>query len=210
MSSPAFQIRSGRIRAAVSPGRASGLAGVALQRARLTVVPRARTRTSPLPFVTLVSFVMLAGVIGLLMFNTSMQQAAFTTTALEQQAATLDAREQTLRMELDTLRDPQRVALQAQRMGMVIPASPAFLRLRDGKVLGTPAPAVRDGALRLLPQAPPKPAVLDPAPNVVTVIGEPPVGGANGAGDGRGHHGHGKNKHHGNPGHGAARPSTHR
>ncbi|HEX6151028.1 MAG TPA: hypothetical protein VFZ39_14740, partial [Nocardioides sp.] len=110
MSSPAFQIRSGRIRAAGAPGRVSGLAGAALHRARLTVVPRTRTRTSHLPFVTLVSFVLLAGVVGLLMFNTSMQQAAFTATTMEQQAATLNAREQTLRMELDALRDPQRVA----------------------------------------------------------------------------------------------------
>src|ERR1700752_2040949 len=104
MSSPAFQIRSGRIRSSAG-SRVSGLAGAALHRARLTVVPRGRTRTSPLPFVTLVSFVLLAGVVGLLMFNTSMQQAAFTATAMEEQASTLTAREQTLRMELDVLRD---------------------------------------------------------------------------------------------------------
>ncbi len=178
MSSPALQIRSGQIRSGqIRSGRSrsasghfSGLAGAALEKARLTVVPRARTRTSPLPFVTLVSFLLLAGVIGLLMFNTSMQQAAFTATTMEQQAATLDAREQTLRMELDVLRDPQRVALKAQRMGMVIPATPAFLRLADGKVLGTPTPATREDALRLLPRAPKKPAVLDPAPNIVTVV----------------------------------------
>jgi hypothetical protein len=130
-------------------------------------------------------------VVGLLMFNTSMQQAAFTATTMEQQAATLNAREQTLRMELDALRDPQRVALKAQRMGMVIPATPAFLRLTDGEVLGTPAAATRENSLRLLPQAPQKPAVLDPAPNVVTVIGEPAD---LGAGDGQRHHGRDKNK----------------
>jgi len=158
-----------------------------VQKARLTVVPRTRTRTSRLPFVTLVSFVLLAGVIGLLMFNTSMQQASFAATSMELQASTLTAREQTLRMELDGLRDPQRVARQAQRMGMVIPATPAFLRLSDGKVLGTPTPATRDGALRLLPEAPPKPAVLDPAPNVVTVVG-PPRTGRDGAATGAGGH----------------------
>jgi hypothetical protein len=187
MSSPAFQIRSGRIRVATAPGRVSGLAGAALDRARLTVVPRARARTSPLPFVTLVSFVLLAGVVGLLMFNTSMQQAAFTATTMEQQAATLGAREQTLRMELDVLRDPQRVAMKAQQLGMVIPATPAFLRLSDGKVLGTPTPATRDTALRLLPRAPKKPAVLDPAPHVVTVVAPPvtPEGGAASGQDGQ-------------------------
>jgi hypothetical protein len=203
MSSPAFQIRPGRIRSSAAsgyaPGRVSGLAGAALERARLTVVPRTRTRTSRVPFVMLVSFVLLAGVIGLLMFNTSMQQAAFATTSMEQQAATMTAREQTLRMELDMLRDPQRVGLEAQRMGMVMPANPAFLRLSDGKVLGTPTPATRENALRLLPRAPQKPAVLDPAPNVVTVTARSADTGA-----GSGHHrdGHGKNGKHQHSNHG--------
>jgi hypothetical protein len=169
----------------------SGLAGAALERARLTVVPRARTRTSPVPFVMLVSFALLAGVIGLLMFNTSMQQAAFTATSMERQASTLEARKETLQMELDQLRDPQRVAREAQGMGMVIPATPAFLRLSDGKVLGTPTPATRENPLRLLPQAPKKPAVLDPPPNVVTVVGEP----ATTQHDGQGKN---KNRNHGN------------
>jgi hypothetical protein len=198
MSSPAFQIRPGRLRAAVpSSGRVSDLAGAALERARLTVVPRTRTRTSRVPFVMLVSFVLLAGVIGLLMFNTSMQQASFTATAMEHQAATLTAREQTLRMELDVLRDPQRVAAQAQRMGMVIPAAPAFLRLSDGKVLGTPTPATRENPLRLLPQAPKKPAVLDPAPNVVTVTAPSGAGATDGK-QGHGKKSHQHQQHHGN------------
>jgi hypothetical protein len=74
-------------------------------------------------------------------------------------------------------------------MGMVIPATPAFLRLADGKVLGTPAPATREDALRLLPRAPKKPAVLDPAPNVVTVMAAPTAGDPGAAS--------GKNKHRG-------------
>jgi hypothetical protein len=183
MSSPAVQIRSGRIRA-VAPHAQSAL------RARLALVPRLRTRTSPLPFVTLVSFVLLAGVIGLLMFNTSMQQAAFAATTMEQQAATLNAREQALRMELDVLRDPQRVAVQAQGMGMVIPSSPAFLRLSDGKVLGTPAAATREDDLRLRPLPPKKPAVLDPAPNIVRV----PAARDHGAAGAQGGRSHGRNK----------------
>ena len=169
----------------------SGLAGAALQRARLTVVPRTRTRTSPVPFVMLVSFVLLAGVIGLLMFNTSMQQAAFAATSMEQQASTLTAREQTLRMELDVLRDPQRVAREAQGMGMVIPRDPGVPPPRPtARCSARRRPATREDPLRLLPRAPKKPAVLDPAPNVVTVVGEPV--------DRRQHDGHGKNKNRAN------------
>src|SRR5690606_22108134 len=101
MSSPAVQIRS----------RVASIGEAAVSRARLTVVPQTRRPAARVPFVFLVSVVMLTGVIGLLMFNTSMQQASFTATRLEEQAATMAAREQTLRMELDDLRDPQRVAL---------------------------------------------------------------------------------------------------
>ena len=78
------------------------------------------------------------------------------------QADTLAAREQTLRMELDDLRNPQRVAEEAQSMGMVIPAAPVFLDLRTGKTTGVRTPSTPDDAIQLLPPAPPKPAILAP------------------------------------------------
>ena len=108
----------------------------AVDRARLSVVPRARSTAPRVPFVALVSLVLLTGVVGLLLFNTSMQQASFASTALEQQAAVLSAREQGLRMDLAEQRDPQRVARHAQEMGMVIPTVPAFLKLGSGEVEG--------------------------------------------------------------------------
>jgi hypothetical protein len=143
------------------------IAEAAVERARLTVVPRTRTRAARMPFVVLVSLILLGGVVGLLLFNTSMQQASFAATALEEQSSTLTAREQTLKMELDVLRDPQNVAEQAQRMGMVVATNPSFLRLSDGKVLGQALPASAAGDLRLQPRRPVKPAVLQPAPVVV-------------------------------------------
>jgi hypothetical protein len=124
--------------------------------------------------VALVSLVLLGGVIGLLLFNTSMQQAAFATTALEQQAGTLSAREQTLEMELDVLRNPQRVAQEAQAMGMVPSGTPAYLMLEDGSVLGKPTAATPADNLRLQARLPAKPAILDPAPIVHQVVGEGP------------------------------------
>ena len=145
MSSPVVQLRS----------RIAPLREAAVERARLRVVPRRRTRASKVPFVVLMSMLMLGGVVGLLLFNTSMQQAAFATTALEEQAQTLTARQQTLEMELDVLRNPQRVAEQAQRMGMVPSHQPAYLELPSGKVLGEPAPAVPTDGLRLLHVLPP-------------------------------------------------------
>ena len=154
MSSTAPQLRS----------RLPRLAEEAFQRARLTVVPGRRTRAPRIPFVTLVSMLLLGGVIGLLLFNTSMQQASFAATALEEQATNLSAREQTLQMELERLRDPQRVAEAAKAQGLVIPAAPAFLDLRTGEVTGNVAPATLAGDTNIAPPLPGRPPELDPEP----------------------------------------------
>ncbi len=159
MSSPVLQPRT----------RVSRLAQEAVDKARLSVVPRMRTRAPRVPFVTLVSLVLVGGIVGLLLFNTSMQQASFAASSLQGEADTLAAREQTLRMELDELRNPQRVAQQAQSMGMVIPTAPVFLDLKTGKTSGVRTPATPADAIQLLPPVPPIPAVLAPAPVVVEV-----------------------------------------
>lgn len=153
--------------------RVPRLAGAALERARLTVVPKRRRRqTSSVPFLVVVSMLAVGGIVGLLLFNTSMQQASFAATDLQHEADTLTAQQQTLQMQLDRLRDPQVIALKAQRMGMVLPSSPAVLDLRTGKVLGDPAPATRLAPLRLAAPPPAKPAELNP-PAHVTVVHAP-------------------------------------
>jgi cell division protein FtsB len=154
--------------------RVPRLAEAALERARLTVVPkRARRHTSPVPFLLVVSMLAVGGIVGLLLFNTSMQQASFAATDLQRQADTLQAQQQSLQMQLDRLRDPQAIALKAQRMGMVLPTNPAVLDLRNGKVLGDATPATRLDPPRLRAPPPPKPAVLDPAAHVTIV--QPPA-----------------------------------
>lgn len=137
-------------------------------RLRLTVVPRRGRRAPRIPFVTLVGLILLAGVVGLLLFNTSMQQSSFATTALETQATNLTAREQTLRVELDELRDPQRVAERAVSLGMVLPPSSAILHLPSGRIEGTPTPATPEDGVRIAPPRPVKPKVLAPDPIRVT------------------------------------------
>ena len=172
MSSSVPQIRS----------RVPRIAEVAVERARLTVVPRRRTRAARMPFVALVSMVLVGGVVGLLLFNTSMQQASFAATALEGQSTTLAARQQMLEMDLDRLRDPQRIAAAAQRLGMVQACAPAFLKLGTDEVVGQPCPAVA-GAFPIWPAEPKLPAELNPAPNVVEVTADPPAVSGDTAGD---------------------------
>ena len=170
MSTPALQLRE----------RLPRLAEEAVARARLTVVPRRRVRAARMPFVTLVSLVLLGGVVGLLCFNTQMQQASFAATSLETQSDNLAAREQTLHDEL---------------AGPARPAAPRCrgARRRDGRAAerlhasGSPprpptkgcAAATAGNTPPLLARAPKKPTVLDPDPIVVTV---PPPAGSGGGG----------------------------
>ncbi len=145
------------------------IAEQAIQRARLTVVPRAQTAAPRAPFVAVVVALLLAGVVGLLMFNTSMQQSSFAAADLEQKDARLRAQRQELQMDLDRLRDPQRVAEKAQSLGMVPMLTPAFLELSDGSVVGKPAPASPLDRIRLRPQPARVPADQRLAPRVVEV-----------------------------------------
>jgi len=161
MSTQVVQVRS----------RIPRIAEAAVERARLTVVPRRRVAVGRAPFLALVSMLLLGGVVGLLLFNTSMQQASFATTALEQQATRLAAREQSLSMDLDRLRNPQRIAGAAQRLGMVQACSPAFLQLGSGRVTGAPCADVTP--FRTNPKASVKPAILNPKPKVIHVVAPP-------------------------------------
>lgn len=146
MSTPLFQPRS--------RGR---LAEAAVERARLTVVPRRATVAPRVPFVSLVSVLLIGGIAGLLLFNTNMQQASFVASSMEEQAAVLAGKEESLRMQLHRLRDPQHVAAQAKKLGMVPSTSPAFIRLSDGEVLGRPAVSEPGNAIRIAPLPPAKP-----------------------------------------------------
>ncbi len=147
--------------------RVPRIAEAAAERARLTVVARPAQKAPRVPFVSLVSLLLVGGVVGLLLFNTHMQQASFTATALQQQASVLEAREQSLQMSLDLLRNPEKVAARAKRLGMVPAVNPAFLRLPDGQVLGNPTIAQPSDAMRITPLPSRKPAELRPAPVIV-------------------------------------------
>ena len=145
--------------------RVPRFAEAAVERARLTVVPPrrtlGRTQAARTPFAVLVIAMLAAGVVGLLMFNTSMQQTSFKATALQDRVNVLTAKEQSLALELDELRDPQHLAVAAKELGMVAPSQPAFVRLADGRVLGNPTPATVGDTVRVNPLPSKKPAVAE-------------------------------------------------
>lgn len=148
-------------------------ARAAVERARLSVVPVRRSRAPRMPFAVLVFLILGAGVVGLLMFNTHMQQQSFYATSLQTRSDDLVARQQALDMELDRLRDPQRLAREGRKLGMVAPSVPAFIRLGDGTILGVPTAASPDDFVAVKPPAPAKPAALEPEPLVIKVQPKP-------------------------------------
>ena len=160
--------------------RVPRFAEAAVERARLTVVPprRAigRTQAARTPFAVLVIAMLVAGVVGLLTFNTNMQQSSFKATALQEQVNVLTAREQSLNMELDALRDPQRLAVAAKGLGMVPPSQPAFIKLSTGQVLGHPTPATTADSVRINSLPAPKPASLKQRIRVIKVPASPLAG----------------------------------
>ncbi len=162
--------------------RVPRFAEAAVERARLTVVPprRAigRTQAARTPFAILVIAMLVAGVVGLLMFNTNMQQASFKATALQDRVNVLTAKEQGLNMELDALRDPQRLATAAKDLGMVPPSQPAFVELASGRVIGNPTPATSADSIRINSLPARKPASLKQRIRVIKVAAKPVAGSA--------------------------------
>jgi cell division protein FtsB len=121
---------------------------------RLTAVPAPlpAPMAPRLPFVVLVSMLLIGGVVGLLVFNTSMQQSAFQEQRLQEQATTLAAREQALDGELKKMEDPHKIAAKAKDLGMVVPQNAAMLRVPEAKVEGEAAAADRSATPPLHPK----------------------------------------------------------
>lgn len=140
MNRPAVQFRVPRI------------AESAVERARLVVVPRPRSVAPRFPFLVLVSTVILVGIVGLLLFNTQMQKAAFGGRQMESERANLTVLNQELRQELQDRRSYQNVALRAQELGMVLPPTLPSLDPTTGRIDGTRVTASVEDRVVLRPQ----------------------------------------------------------
>ncbi|RNL79728.1 hypothetical protein [Nocardioides marmorisolisilvae] len=133
--------------------RAARPAIAAVERARLALVPARRVDAPRAPFAVLVFLILGAGVVGLLMFNTQMQQDSFYATRLQNQADRLTAQQESLQMDLDGLRDPQHLAQAATWLGMVPAPVPAQINLASGKVEGIPTVATGADRIQVNPKA---------------------------------------------------------
>jgi len=76
-----------------------------------------------------------------LLLSIALSDGAYRIAALQGQAVELDRSAQVLTENLESLRSPQNLAANAESLGMVANASPAYLRLADTTVLGAPVAA---------------------------------------------------------------------
>ena len=103
---------------------------------RLRSVPALPERMARIPFITVLIAIFGVGMVGLLVVNTTLQNQAFESRALNRQAAQLVYAEAELQSQLNQVRTPEQIATKASALGMRANPYPAFLVVPSGKVIG--------------------------------------------------------------------------
>lgn len=117
--------------------------------ASLRLVPSPGRRAPRAAFVAFVMAILGAGLVGLLLLTTSMQQGAFALFDAQREIGDLRQERATLAAELASREAPGALARAASLAGMVPNDTPAFLDLETGTIRGELVPAApRPGARR--------------------------------------------------------------
>jgi hypothetical protein len=107
------------------------------------VTTRAQRRARPKSFYAVLAVsAVFALLLAQLMLSIVVSDGAYQITTLQAEQKQLSRTEQSLAEKLDLLASPQSLAQRAESLGMVVgTSSPAFLRLSDGALIGTPTAA---------------------------------------------------------------------
>jgi hypothetical protein len=107
------------------------------------VATRAQRRARPKSFYAMLTVsAVFALFLVQLMLSIVLSDGAYQISSLQAQQTQLSRTEQALAEQLDLLASPQSLAQRAEALGMVVgTGSPAFLRLADGALIGTPVAA---------------------------------------------------------------------
>ncbi len=117
---------------------------------RLQAVAPPAARMARFPFLLVLIAVFGLGMAGLLMLNTTLQNQAFQSRALNRQATELAYAQADLENRLDAVAAPQEMARRASAFGMRPNPYPAFLVMPKGKVIGDPRPVTGTEAPTLI------------------------------------------------------------
>lgn len=110
-------------------------------RPRLKVVRAPGLARSRVPFVLTCIAILGGALLSALLLNTSMASIAFERYELSNEMGRLEQDRKDLVAELDQRSSPDRLAAAARELGMVEANGTGWLRLADGSVQGSPAPA---------------------------------------------------------------------
>lgn len=116
--------------AAARNGRPA-VAPISAVRPGLRLLPGGRTGAPRAPFVVLVLLVLGAGLVGLLLLNTNLQQSSFELRDLEQETRLLRDRHAELTRQVAQLAAPEELASRADALGMVPAQERQYLVLDD-------------------------------------------------------------------------------
>lgn len=121
----------------------------------LRVVPGKAGHPGSAMFAALCMLLLVGGLMGLLMLNTTMAEGSFTLHKLQATSGQLTDTEEALTAAIDAQKAPANLAARASKLGMVPADSAAFLRLSDGAVLGVAKPAKKQAGFTVVtaPQA---------------------------------------------------------
>ena len=101
-------------------------------------------------FATIMLLTLVGGLLLTLLVNTQLAEGTYERSRLVNESSRLTDRQEALTDELDALRAPASLAKQALSLGMVSAASPAFISLSDGRILG-----VAEAAMARMSRVPP-------------------------------------------------------
>jgi outer membrane murein-binding lipoprotein Lpp len=111
------------------------------ERPKLRLAPPPMAPGMRVPFVVMIVFLVIAGVVGILALNQKINENAWKLDRLHAQQAQLDRQEQNLNEEIAVKAAPGNLAAEARKLGLVPAGPPAFIRLPDGRIEGVPQPA---------------------------------------------------------------------
>jgi hypothetical protein len=106
-----------------------------------TVAPPAPMALPRAPFLVVVVGLVIAGVLGVLVLNTKINENSFVLDGLQARQQAMDQQEQQLSRDLEEAQSPGNLRAAAKRLGLVPAGTPAFITLPDGKIVGVPTPA---------------------------------------------------------------------
>jgi hypothetical protein len=101
-------------------------------------------RTAPrAPLIMLILAMVVAGMVGLVLINTAINEDAFELHTLNRDKRAADLRERQLQRDVAELESAGALDAASKRLGLVDAGTPAFITVPDGQVLGVPEPAGR-------------------------------------------------------------------